>query len=192
MVSFLLLLGCPPKTPPEGSLDISSEVYVAGVGGTAIFLPVPVPLGSGHPWSGEVRTDAQRALLEGEEALGALRALSAGDPTAIEPAMDLSERARESLADAAAEPALKCIADARFGDVLAELTRLFDALEAPALPVSAQEEWAETTAASTEAFRSGSAAAYESAASRCPAGGPWQRHAEEGLYRLLEQPAQGM
>ncbi len=189
MVSlFLLAVGCAPKAPPPGSLDISESVGVQGVGGTDVFLPVPIPLGSGYPWTGEARTDEQHALLAGESILSELMVLQPAAPADLKAAITRSDDARDALATAAGEVTLKCAADARFGDVMGELLRIFAALEPQA--GGPEEEWTErqqATMQSYTAFLSSGVAAYDSVLARCPTGSPWARHATHQLSVLTAE-----
>ncbi len=189
MVSlFLLAVGCAPKAPPPGSLDISESVGVQGVGSTGIFLPVPIPLGAGYPWTGEAQTDEQRALRAGESILSELMQLQPTAPAELKAAITRSDDARDALATAAGELALKCAADARFGDVMGELLRILSALEPRA--DGPEAEWTERQQAAMQsytAFLSSSVAAYDSVLTRCPADSPWARHATHQLRVLTAE-----
>ncbi|MFT5681221.1 MAG: hypothetical protein ACI8RZ_002127 [Myxococcota bacterium] len=185
---FLLAIGCVPKAPPAGSLDISESVGVAGVGGTDVFLPVPIPMGAGYPWTGEAKTDAQRSLLAGEAILVELMVVTPTTPADLEAAITRSDDARDALAVAAEEVSLKCPADARFGDVMVELLRIFAALEPPT--DGPEAEWSEREQAlmqSYTAFLSSGVSAYDSVLTRCPSGSPWARHATHQLNVLTTE-----
>ena len=185
MVSILLFLACPPKAPPPGSLDISAAVDVGGVGGNAIFLPVPVPIGQGHPFSGAPRTEGQHALLTGEAILAELQAINTPDQAALDAALTQADAARDALATAAEDTDLKCIADARYGDVMRVMGTLTTQLQSPQLTAADHEEWSRITEQSNLAFVSSALAAYDSVMARCDRDGAWYRHAADGRNALM-------
>ena len=185
MVSLLLLLGCPPKAPPPGSLDISAAVGVEGVGGSALFLPVPIPIGQGHPFSGTPQTEEQHALLAGESILAELQAITTPDRAALEAALSRADAARDALATAAGDADLKCIADARYGDVMRVMGAITTQLQPPQLAAVERESWLRITEQSHLAFVSSALAAYDSVLARCSSSGPWYRHAADGRNALV-------
>lgn len=186
MVSVFLLLGCPPKVPPPGSLDITATVDVEGVGGNAIFIPVPVPLGQGHPFSGEPRTEGQRSLLAGEAILADLQAIAAPDQRALDAALTQADAARDALAVAAQDVELKCIADARYGDVMRAMGAMAIQLQPPPqLAETDRPSWSRATEQTHLAFISSAAAAYDSVLGRCDRSSAWHRHAVDGRNAML-------
>jgi len=178
-------MGCPPKAPPPGSLDISAAVGVEGVGGSEIFLPVPIPLGQGHPFSGEPQTEAQRSLLTGEAILAELQSIRAPDQGGLDAALTQADSARDAFAITAQDVDLKCIADARYGDVMRVLGALTNQLQPPSHAAADREAWSSATEQSHLAFVSSALAAYDSVLARCDSDSPWHRHAADGRNTLV-------
>lgn len=142
MLLMSLLLACGPKTPPEGSIDISQPeppdtLVTPAVGPIEGPKPMPtgdgpLPLGNALPFEGAGETPAQKSFVGGEALLQQLRDLpEARNPSdskglAVE-ATKLAEQAVEQFLIAGEDAELRAPAATRTGDayrMAAQRTRL--------------------------------------------------------------------
>lgn len=193
-LALLAATACAPKSPPEGSVDISEEVGVQDtVEPAAAPLPlptptfsgpVPLPLGQARPWEGEPATEAQRAFAEAEDALDLLsRKLQ--DSMSVADALAFTEGAegiRQLLKAASAEPGLAGPAAVRMGDALRiadQACLAVDELPDPGDTLAIEREAARAEACAP--LGEGALTTYRAALDMNAPDTPWHRHARWAL-----------
>lgn len=117
---LLLALGCPPKTPPEGSVEMTPPadlppVEMPNVAGN------PLPYGTAYPFEA-ASTETEQALVRADELLAGMKAWPTSDQPAgmKKRAVDIGgegEKALAELAVVATDPDLAGIGMCRTGDV---------------------------------------------------------------------------
>ncbi len=196
-LALIAAAACAPKSPPEGSVDISESVGIRApvadpvippAAPTPSFTgPAPLPLGQALPWEGEPATEPQRAFAEAEARLDALQ-------RSLEPSMSIAEvlavvegaeAVRVELKAAAAEPELAGPAAVRMGDALRLADSACLATDGP--PDTADPESLAREAARAEAcapLGEGALTTYRAALEINDPAGPWHRHAQWALAVL--------
>jgi hypothetical protein len=192
---LLLALGCPPKTPPPGSMAVERAPVERAdpAPGLLVARPDnPLPLGSALPFEA-AESPGEIALVSGEAILANLERMPEPDSVLMSrlQAQESGDAAEEAIAlfqRAASEPELGPAATARTGDAWRLAARAVLELLPPD---PTMEGFDKALTASAEPLLGQATAAYSRVASDTGADVRWRGHALWGLHeieRMQEQP----